>query len=264
MKFASPVQMKKGGPDWYKIRPVDPKDCKLFDKALSKAKNGDDTVYETEIALPERERSYDQLKAAWSLIGAIFQSDSEEHRRGTKEELYGLYLDLLDVYAMKCPCPLSGNLRPIHISKDDPECTMGTTAYFVEGLMLHLATLCQLPDTVQTQVRGLMTQWIAWRGGLEDDPLDQDTTVSEWRERHQYSEASGNPGPIERAHIVSRGADQADIEEPWNWIALTTDEHRLQHAAGWTAFLAKYPHLQKRVERARRKAGKLGITFTED
>lgn len=261
MTFTSPIHLKKGGPDWYKIRPIDPKDCALYEKMLGKAKKGDETVYTAELTLPERARSYDQLKAAWALIGAIFQSDSENNRKGTKEELYGLYLALLEEYAMRTPCILTGKLRAIHVSIDDPDCTVGTTAYFIEGLMLHLSTLCQIQTELQTEVRGLMTQWIAWRGGLEEDPLDVGSDEETWRKRHQCSEASGNPGPIVRAHIVSRGSDAADIEEPWNWIALTDEEHQLQHAAGWEAFLSKWPHLQGRIDRARRKAGKLGIDW---
>jgi len=263
VKFSSPVNMKQGGIAWFKVRPVNPGDEALFRKIIATGRDGDETVYEARFELAERKRSFDQLKAAWALIDAIFRSDSEGHRRGTAEELYDLYLALLDAYAMKTPSRITGNLRPVHISKDDPECTTETAAYFIEGLMLHLATMCQLPDTTQTEVRGILTQWIAWRGGLEEDPLD-DVDEATWRERHPYSEASGVKGEVVRAHLVSRGADKPDIEAGWNWVALLDEEHRLQHSAGWEAFLAKYPHLRGRHERARRKAGKLGIEIEED
>jgi hypothetical protein len=84
-------------------------------------------------------------------------------------------------------------------------------------------------------------------------------TEETWRDRHPYSAASGKGGDIERAHIVSRGADHPDLEKSWNWIALLQDEHLEQHRIGWDAFLQIYPHLRGRVERARRLAGKLEL-----
>jgi hypothetical protein len=80
-----------------------------------------------------------------------------------------------------------------------------------------------------------------------------------WREKHPYSEASGQGGNIVRAHIVSRGADHPDIEKSWNWLALLDEEHKFQHQKGWDEFLSVYPHLRGRVERARRLAGKAEI-----
>jgi hypothetical protein len=115
-------------------------------------------------------------------------------------------------------------------------------------------------------VQEVLEEWEAWRGGLETDCTDytdreQTRTLAEeeWRAKRVYSEASGRGGPIERAHIVSRGADAADIEMSWNWIALTPDEHVDQHRRGWDEFLRIYPHLRGRVERARRLAGKLEL-----
>jgi hypothetical protein len=82
---------------------------------------------------------------------------------------------------------------------------------------------------------------------------------SEWRKKHPYSEASAKNGPIVRAHIVSRGADGRDIEASWNWLALTREEHQLQHDKGWDYFLRVYPHLKGRIDRARRLAGKMDL-----
>lgn len=256
MTFESPVLMKRGA-GFYYLKPVNPGDCALFDEMLGKGKAGERTVFQGSFGLEEHTRTYDQLKTAWKLISIIFESI--EGRRGSTQELYGLYLDLLNEYAVKVVCKLRGDVRPVHLNKDDPECSISTAAHFIEGLMIHLSQFCDLPMGPQTQVRGLLTTWLAWRGGLEDDPLDADMSEADWRLRHVFSEASGLGGLIQRAHIVSRGTDEKDIEEPWNWMALTVDEHRLQHSAGWEAFIAKYPHLTGRVERARRKAHKLGL-----
>ena len=245
MKFTSSVRIKSDQ-GFYKIKPVNEADHELFRKLLGKRKD-DNTPVGIELDLAERPRSFSQLKTVWALVGIIFQSD--ENRKGSAEELYELYENLLGVYADKVVNRLNGELRPVRISEGD----VMSAAHFIEGLMLHLSEVCDLHMDAQTEVRGLLQQWEAFRGTLDDDPLDS-VTEKDWRESHKYSEASGRGGQIERAHIVSRGADQGDIEAPWNWLALTPDEHRLQHAAGWEGFLGKFPHLTGRFERARRKA----------
>jgi hypothetical protein len=116
-----------------------------------------------------------------------------------------------------------------------------------------------------------MQAWEEWRGTLENDPVDYEDlactrllTEAEWRKKHLVSEASGQGGQIVRAHIVSRGADTADIEKAWNWIALLWDEHEQQPRIGWDTFLLIYPHLRGRVDRARKLAGKLGFEFKNE
>jgi len=262
MEFTCPIQMKPiPDSNCFTIKVLDDGDKALFEKLVGKGKDGIKTVYKGTFALEEKTRSYDQLKTVWKLISIIFES--MEGRKGTAGEQYSLYLELLSEYASKVVCKLNGNLRQVHISKSDPACTVGTAAYFIEGLMIHLSQFCDLPIGPQTEVRGLLTEWLSWRGGLEDDPLDDNMSEEVWRVRHVISEASGKSGQIQLAHIVSRGTDQEDINEAWNWLALSPSEHALQHACGWDAFLAKFPHLRGRVERARQKAGKLELVREE-
>jgi len=262
MEFTCPFQAKElPGSNCFTIKLLDSGDKVLFDKLIGKGKDGIKTVYTGTFVLEEHTRSYDQLKTVWKLIAIIFESI--EGRKGTASEQYSLYLELLSEYASKVPCKLNGTLRPVHVSKSDPACTVTSAAYFIEGLMIHLSQFCDLEMGPQTEVRGLLTEWLAWRGGLEEDPLDEDMSEEMWRIRHPMSEASGKGGPIQLSHIVSRGADKADIEAAWNWLALTPSEHALQHACGWEAFLAKFPHLRGRVERARVKAGKLELVEGE-
>lgn len=256
MKFTTVLRIKKKY-DHYGIQPTDPGDNILFKKLMDKRRAGDETAIIASFDLPERDRTYDQLKTVWALVGIIFEST--EGRKGMAEELYALYLDLLEIYAEKVPNRFNNALRPVHVSREDPACDVSSVAYFIEGLMLHLSQECKLPIDAQTEVRGLLTVWSAWRGRLENDPLDECRDLETWRRRHPYSEASGKSGAIERAHIVSRGADAVDIEEPWNWIALTHDEHiGIQHALGWEELLNRFPHLAGRVGRARNQAHKMG------
>jgi hypothetical protein len=184
-----------------------------------------------------------------------------ERRPPDEEEKYGLYLDLLEEYADKVQNRFGG-LRPVHIS----ESNSAQGARFIDGLLYHLATLCDLDVDTQAEVIDVMQAWEEWRGSLEQDPVDyadlactQLLTEEEWRTKHLVSEASGQGGRIVRAHIVSRGADAPDIKKSWNWVALLWDEHEQQHRIGWDAFLQIYPHLRGRIERARRLAGKLEL-----
>jgi hypothetical protein len=128
--------------------------------------------------------------------------------------------------------------------------------------------MCSLDHDTQSQVIDVLQEWEEWRGSIEIDPMDYSDhectrllTEEEWREKHQVSEASGRGGDIVRAHIVSRGADAADIEKAWNWTALLHEEHLEQHRLGWDQFLQIYPHLRGRVGRARKLAGKLDLEY---
>jgi len=43
----------------------------------------------------------------------------------------------------------------------------------------------------------------------------------------------------------------------WNWLALTNDEHEALHGLGDEHFLAAYPHLTGKFERAKKQAALL-------
>jgi hypothetical protein len=210
--------------------------------------------------LPLQKRTFKQNAAVWKLVTVIFES--LERRLPDEEEKYNLYFDLLDAYADKVPNRVKGGLRPVHISESNSL----EGSKFIDGLLYHLATECDLTYEAQTTVQEVLQEWEEWRGGMENDHTDYSDneqtemlTEIEWRRQHVYSEASGRGGTIVRAHIVSRGTDTADIEKAWNWMALLPEEHEQQHRLGWDGFLQIYPHLLGRVERARRMAGKLKL-----
>jgi hypothetical protein len=223
-------------------------------------RNGKEYFLEVSLDLEYQKRTHKQNRTVWALVSAIFES--MEGRKPIEEERYSLYMDLLEIYAEKVPNKITGALRPVHISESNSI----EGARFIDGLLYHLATFCELNYDTQTTVQELMYQWEVWRGTLDIDPIDYADiactrllTEKEWREKHPVSEASGRGGMIERAHIVARGADSADIEKAWNWIALTPEEHREQHQIGWERFLQIYPHLKGRVSRARRLAQKMDL-----
>jgi len=234
-------------------------------KAEMEERNKHEYFLHVVLELKYQKRTFKQNNSVWVLITAIFES--MEGRLPDEEEKYGLYLDLLEEYADKIPSRLNGKLRPVRIS----EANSMEGARFIDGLIYHLSMYCDLTYAAQVTVIDVLREWGSWRGGLEVDPIDyvdlectRLLTESEWREKHPVSEASGKGGAIELAHIVSRGADAADIGKAWNWIALLHDEHVEQHHIGWDNFLHIYPHLRGRVDRARKLAKKPELDFKRE
>jgi hypothetical protein len=252
------------------LKEVDRNGKILIDRLFTKktefeGRNNKEYYLWAELDLRYQKRTFKQNASVWKLIECIWLSMEKDPP--TEEEKYSLYLDLLETYADKIKNRITGELRPIHISESNSL----EGARFIDGLLYHLSTACNLGYDTQSQVIDVLQEWEEWRGGLERDPVDYADlectrllTEVEWREKHRVSEASGRGGDIVRAHIVSRGADRPDIEKAWNWMALLWEEHEEQHRTGWDAFLQIYPHLRGRVDRARRLAGKVELEFKSD
>lgn len=239
----------------------------LFKKKGEKeARLGKEYFLNAVLELQEREKTFKQLGAVFILVEAIFVS--QNGRKPSEEEKYDLYLDLLEEYADRVPSSLSpSKTRAVHLSESNTV----AAAHFIDGLLYHLCSECDLERDLQATVSEILWAWESFRGSSDRDPLDyadetctRELTLAEWRERRVYSEASGLGGVIECCHIVSRGSDEGDIEAVWNWMALTTEEHREQHQFGWGRFLQKYPHLTGKVERARRLAGQLALPASQN
>lgn len=238
------------------LRVTDSKDLFLIKKMFDSKKSREERsrreiLLKCEIDAQFQKRSFKQLAAVWTLVTVIFES--MEERKPTEQERYDLYLDLLEEYADKVPSKVSGKLRPVHISESN---TMAA-ARFIDGLLFHLATECELKTDLQAEVRDVLYQWEIWRG-KQDTDINSERSIAEMKKRVVYSEASGK-SPVEYHHIVSRGADVKAIDCAWNILALTHEEHMFYHEKGWSAFLDRFPHLRGRVEKAIEKAGKLPL-----
>jgi hypothetical protein len=264
MKIRLPVHaMRKSG--YVVLKETNKSGAELFDRIFAKKqeweeRNGREFYLQIELDLRYQKRTFKQNSSVWKLVECIWLSMEKDPP--TEEEKYALYLDLLEVYADKTKNRITGELRPVHISESNSM----EGARFIDGLLYHLATICDIQTDTASTVFDVMCQWEEWRGTLNVDPVDYSDldctkllTELEWREKHKVSEASGKGGRIELAHIVSRGSDSPDIEKAWNWMALLHEEHMQQHQIGWDEFLQIYPHLRGRVERARRMAGKLEL-----
>ena len=236
------------------LRATDNNDLLLIKKSFGSKKSREERskqeiLLKCEIDAQFQKRSFKQLSTVWKLVTVIFES--MEDRKPTESERYDLYLDLLEEYADKVPSKITGELRSVRISESN---TMAA-ARFIDGLLYHLTTYCELKIDLQADVRKVLYEWELWRGKQNEDINDY-RTLNDLKERVKYSEASGK-SPVEYHHIVSRGAAPQFIDCAWNILALTHEEHMFFHKYGWNTFLDKYPHLRGRVEKAIEKAGKL-------
>ena len=226
---------------------------KLFrNKKEREGRTKQEVLLRCEINAPYQHRTFKQNNAVWILISIIFQS--MEGRNGTHEELYDLYCDLLEEYADKKPSRLNGKLRSIHISGMNTE----QAGRFIDSLLFHLATLCELSIDLQSDVRKFIYEWEEWKH-KEENEFEEFSSVEEMRQKVVYSEASGKGGVLHFHHIVTRGACPAAIDKTWNLMALTPDEHNFYHqqCKTWDEFLEVYPHLRGKVERAQKKCAEL-------
>jgi hypothetical protein len=209
MKIKIPVHaaIHKG---YILLKEVDSKGKILINRLFAKkhefeGRNNKEYYLWAELDLRYQKRTFRQNSSVWKLIECIWFSMEKDPP--TEEEKYDLYLDLLEAYADKTKNRITGELRPIHISESNSL----EGARFIDGLLYHLATMCNLDYGTQSQVIDVLQEWEEWRGGLDCDPVDYADlectrllTEREWREKHRVSEASGRGGDIVRAHIVSR------------------------------------------------------------
>lgn len=225
---------------------------KLFKSKLDREhRSQKEILLKCEIDAEFQKRSFKQLAAIWKLIELIFEA--ENFRKPLEFEKYSLYMDLLELYADKIPNRYNNQLRSIHIS----EANTVAASHFLEGLLYHLCTMCNLNQDQQSTVRSVIYDWEIWRG-KQDHDINDDRTIEEMRQYLIFSEASGRT-PVHYHHIVSRGACPAAIEKAWNILALTPDEHDFFHqqCKNYDEFLEVYPHLRGKIETAYKKCAEL-------
>lgn len=210
-----------------------------------------------DVVTSRKNKSWEQVKAVWALIELIYEVTYGV--RPTSKQAANLYMSLILLYADRVPDLLHpGEKIPVTLSQMDKE----QAVRFIQCLINHLAGLEKLSDIQASSLDEIFKTFEEMKGGLEKDPVDIDEngnwlTVEEWRKRNNHSFASGRTQALEVAHIVTRGSSPQNIESVWNLMLLTHEEHiDIQHGKGWDEFLAIYPHLKPRVNRARAMAGK--------
>ncbi len=207
-------------------------------------------------------KSFDQVKAVFALVEAIFQAD--HNRKPTEHEKALYYTYLLNEYGDKELVSVSGG-EPIPHAIGLSAMTKAQASRFISSLIAHVCQMCDLPDHLAAEVSTLMVAFTAYRGLMDEDDADKDAdgiylSVKEWVEKNTYSHATGRTDGLEIAHIVSKGTAPQFRDCVWNFLRLTHEEHMEQHKKGWDYMFNLYPHIKGRVQRARDMAGKLSLS----
>jgi hypothetical protein len=192
-----------------------------------------------------KKRTIDQNSLYWALLSILsFEVYGEFHH---EEEIHE---EILAIYSPRVEGPLTRRQVP----KRSKELTTVEFSRIIEGVFKELAehgVSIESGARIAEYWRG----WQTWRGEQEADPLVEDyKNEGEYKDRIPYCEAClkyiGDAGGGSIAHIVSRGAGGSSDTQ--NLLHLCDADHvLLQHQNGWEAFLAKYPHLSWKVDKAR-------------
>jgi hypothetical protein len=203
-------------------------------------------------------KTYDQVKTVWGLIEIYFEA--QYNRKPTQNESTTMYMSFIQQYADTEPSLLEkGKEVCVTLSNMSKE----QAARFIQNIMNDIITECRLSEGLQCDVKELYEAFVQYKGTLPSDPVDYDKNGvllnrEDWVKMNPCSHASGLTQGLEVAHIVSKGSDEEDRYECWNWIMLTHEEHiGIQHQNGWEELIELYPHIEGRVKRARELAGKL-------
>lgn len=207
-------------------------------------------------------KSYSQVKTAWALITMLCVA--KLGRKPTKKEINIMYAETLDMFADKELQQGILSSEPKYVPVSISKMSKRQLARYIQSMMqmLHENTHGFLlsPDDM-IEISELFSEWNNFLSCLDVDPTDLDDngeylSLEEYRRTHTVSYASGRVtdnygGPLEMAHIVSRGSDPAFENCCWNVMMLTHEEHQeIMHQEGWNALIARYPHIRGRVDRA--------------
>jgi hypothetical protein len=157
MKIRLPVHaMRKSG--YVVLKETNKSGAELFDRIFLKKqdweeRNGREFYLQVELDLRYQKRTFKQNSSVWKLVECIWLSMEKDPP--TEEEKYALYLDLLEVYADKTPSRITGGLRSVHISESNSM----EGARFIDGLLYHLATMCNLQTETASTVFDVMCQF---------------------------------------------------------------------------------------------------------
>lgn len=213
-------------------------------------------------------KTYDQVKTVWALIYILYESMN--NGKPNTEQAAQLYAALINDYAPREPNPLhKGEDMPVTLSRMSKQ----QAAVFIQSIINELSLHHTLSPDAQVDLQELFASFQEYKGNFDNDPVDYAAngellSLPEWLERNPVSMASGRRENLEVAHILTKGAYPQFEKCVWNMIRLTHDEHigimhnQISHNGEitkdeWDLFLQIYPHLRKRIERARKLAYKI-------
>lgn len=201
-------------------------------------------------------RTLAQNSTLWGLcrfIGWV-----QEGHKPDSETVYWIYRGILDQYSPQIINPNTNEREPM--TSSHPGMNVKVMSRLIEGALAVLLSQdipTNVEEAIGKEMRDLWRSFYEWRYRKNEDLLE-DFRTDDWEEYcdlHPVCEACGmkhsDDNPLERAHIVSAGADKTVYEESWNWLRIHHNHHfYLQHGQGWSEFLKAFPHLESKVEHA--------------
>lgn len=202
-------------------------------------------------------RSIIQNRTLWGIC--YFIGWIQEGRKPDKETVYWIYRGIIEEYSPHVMNPTT--MQREAMTSSHPGMNTRVMATIISGALQTLLSQDipeSLEDFIGKDMRSLWREFYKWRYD-KDDKLEEDIDWAEYCEKYQVCEACGlkhsDDNPLERAHIISAGANQSIYEESWNWLRIHRSHHaEIQHQLGWSVFLKSFPHLRPKVEYARRRA----------
>ena len=175
------------------------------------------------------------------------------------DDLYYIHEAILEQFGENEINPITEKEERIRTTS--PKMTTFRMAKLIDGA-LNLLGSTEIPSEVLASIgegmANLWKAWYKWRYTNKDgDPLysvEQDMSWEEYSEMHTVCELCGLPGhdlnPLERMHMVSKGADETVYEFPWNWLRAHHNHHVIQHEKGWGSTLHLFPVIKGKYDRA--------------
>ena len=235
LKTMATVERDQQGKAWLRLDEADRAvSDRIVEQAIAKGRR-----VRVEIALEVRRRTDAQNALYWTTLPTLFAMVNGY--RPTREELEAFHEEFKAIHGPFVASKLRpGLMVPVRMRDSDVlDAKVRLDALFAE-MAEHGGSS---PADEQARAReAWQDYWIA--GG----PVYADH--EDFRTKARLCAACGRGGPIQQAHIVSRGADPARVDDPTNWLPLCHEHHREQHQHGWGPFLGRFPHLTSRWEAA--------------
>ena len=213
-----------------------------------------------------KRRTPKQLATLKALEALLFYANHKVYPPSS-ELLYGYHQVILDMTGIMREDPTSGHV--VRVTTSSPLCTTADMNRFI-ATAFQLILDADVPESwiepaTSLSAKGLYRQWYL-RMWHTPDVLEGVKTWDDYLRLFPYDEfnvvarTEAGTGRTQKIHIISRGANTAAIDEPWNWIHGATSIHHRIHKEGWKNVLREYPHMVSKVNLAREMAKEKGLS----
>jgi len=203
-----------------------------------------------------KEKSREQQNLLRGIERLIFFA--ENGREPLSQEINNIHEALLELYAPRKPSPIGDG--KIIIRTGDPDLTTKGMAKIIWGAWNELCLLDipkELSDTIETDLKHVWDAVKKWKTDTYYETIreiESSMSFEEYKITHPICEFTGKHGtiedPLERVHLISKGASPEFYEEPWNYVMGLHSIHRRIHDNGWQGVLNDYPHLRRKYKDA--------------